>query len=66
VKPAPGDRFLLCSDGLFSVVTDQQIAEILGDTERSLQEICEALIVAANAGGGPDNITALVLEVDAP
>ena len=66
VEPAQGDRYLLCSDGLFSVVTDQQIAEILGDTGRSLQDICEALIVAANAGGGPDNITALVLEVDAP
>jgi len=66
VKPMRGDRYLLCSDGLFSVVTDQQIAEILGDKERSLQEICSAFITAANAGGGPDNITALVLEVDAP
>jgi PPM family protein phosphatase len=66
VKPAPGDRFLLCSDGLFSVVTDQQITELLGDSTRSLQDISSALISAANAGGGPDNITAVVLEVDAP
>ena len=64
VEPAPGDRYLLCSDGLFAVVTDQQITEILGDRSRSLQEIAAALIDAANAGGGPDNITALVLEVD--
>jgi PPM family protein phosphatase len=62
VQPSPGDRYLLCSDGLFAVVTDSQIAEILGDTSRSLQDICGALIAAANAGGGPDNITALVLE----
>ena len=59
VEPQPGDRYLICSDGLFSVVGDPQIAEILGDTKRSLQEICTALIGAANAGGGPDNITAL-------
>jgi len=65
VIPAPGQRYLLCSDGLFSVVIDQQITEILGDRQRSLQDICTALIDAANAGGGPDNITALVLEVDA-
>ena len=65
VEPATGDRYLLCSDGLFSVVADQQIAELLGDQKRSLQEISGALIEAANAGGGPDNITALVLEVDA-
>jgi serine/threonine protein phosphatase PrpC len=64
VTPIAGDRYLLCSDGLFAVVNDQQIAEILGDHTRSLQSICEALIAAANAGGGPDNITAVVLEVD--
>jgi len=65
VEPQPGDRYLICSDGLFSVVGDPQIAEILGDSKQSLQEICTALIGAANAGGGPDNITALVLELDA-
>ena len=63
VTPATGERYLLCSDGLFSVVTDAQIAEILGNPSMPLQGICLALIDAANAGGGPDNITALVLEV---
>jgi len=66
VRPTPGERYLLCSDGLFTVVSDKQIAEILGNASLSLQGICGALIEAANAGGGPDNITALVLEVDAP
>jgi PPM family protein phosphatase len=65
VRPRSGERYLLCSDGLFSVVGDQQIAEILG-SPRPLQEITTALIDAANAGGGPDNTTAVVLEVDAP
>jgi serine/threonine protein phosphatase PrpC len=66
VTPSRGERYLLCSDGLFSVVGDQQIADILGDDNRSLQDICSALVDAANAAGGPDNTTALVLEVDAP
>ena len=65
-RPKPGERYLLCSDGLFSVVGDQQIAQILGDPDKPLQDICAALIEAANTGGGPDNITALVLEVDVP
>jgi serine/threonine protein phosphatase PrpC len=66
VTPAPGDRYLLCSDGLFSVVTDQQIATIVSDRSIPLQEVCQRLVDAANAAGGPDNITAVVLQVDAP
>ena len=66
VTPRPGERYLLCSDGLFGVVPDQRIAEILGDAEASLDTMCSRLIDAANAGGGPDNITALVLQIDAP
>ncbi len=61
----PGDRVLLCSDGLTSVVPHEEIATRLrapGD----LDTICSSLIDAANAAGGPDNITALVLQVDAP
>jgi serine/threonine protein phosphatase PrpC len=46
------------------VIGDPEISAMLGDKGRSLQDICVALIAAANAGGGPDNITALVLEVD--
>ena len=66
VKPVAGDRYLLCSDGLFAVVGDERIAGILGDRTLPLEQVCAALIAAANAAGGPDNITALVLEVDAP
>lgn len=66
VVPAAGERYLLCSDGLFSVVPDHGIAEVLGDARLSLEQVCERLIEAANAAGGPDNITTLVLQVDAP
>jgi PPM family protein phosphatase len=63
VRPALGERYLLCSDGLFSVVADAQIAEILGHRSMALEGISAALVDAANAGGGPDNTTALVLEI---
>lgn len=66
IHPKHGDRYLLCSDGLFAVVSDQQIAEILADHTASLEEICRRLVEAANAAGGPDNITALILQCDAP
>jgi protein phosphatase len=66
IEPQPGERYLLCSDGLFSAVNDQQIAAVVGDRHASLEDICQRLVEAANAAGGPDNITALVLRVDAP
>jgi protein phosphatase len=65
IEPQTGDRYLLCSDGLFSVVTDERIAEILGGADLTLEQGCARLIAAANAAGGPDNITALILQIDA-
>jgi PPM family protein phosphatase len=65
ISPRAGERYLLCSDGLFGVVGDDDIARILADTTGTLDEICGHLIDAANAAGGPDNITALVVEVNA-
>ena len=59
------DRLLLCSDGLFSVLADERIGELVGRAW-ALQAVCDGLITAANAGGGPDNVTALVLQIDAP
>jgi len=64
LEPADGERFLLCSDGLFTVVPHELIAEILGATGVPLQAICERLVAAANDAGGPDNITTLVIAVE--
>jgi protein phosphatase len=66
VTPARGERYLLCSDGLFAVLPDARIAEILGRRDVPLDAICRGLVEAANEGGGPDNITTLILEIDAP
>ncbi len=60
----PGDRLLLCSDGVFAVLTDDELAEVLR-RESDLDSLCHALIQGANDGGGLDNVTAVVLEVDA-
>ena len=63
ISPVHGERFLLCSDGLSAVLPNDAIARILGGDEGGLEGVCERLVGAANEGGGPDNITVLVLEV---
>lgn len=57
-----GDRLLICSDGLTDVATDDVIAEVLR-TAGTLDEAADALIQAALAGGGPDNVTVVLAEV---
>jgi PPM family protein phosphatase len=59
---APGDRYLICSDGLSDVVTAPEIAELLTADPDGDQTV-RALIAAANARGGPDNITCVVVDV---
>jgi len=60
-----GDRVLLCSDGLSAVISHEEIGLRLR-ARSDLDTICSSLVDAANAAGGPDNITVLVLQVDAP
>jgi PPM family protein phosphatase len=57
-----GDRYLICSDGLFGELPDEVIAALLpaGDP----QTVAEALVTAANDAGGRDNVTAVVVDVD--
>jgi protein phosphatase len=66
LTPHSGERLLLCSDGLSGVVPHEAIERILGDRQASLDDICERLIVAANEGGGPDNVTVLIVQIDVP
>jgi PPM family protein phosphatase len=55
-----GDQVLLCSDGLTEAVDDDEIADLLAATTDGTAA-CRALIDAANAAGGPDNITVVLL-----
>jgi protein phosphatase len=57
---APGDRLLLCSDGLSGVVSDESIAEVLNGT--TPDEAVHRLIDLALRGGGPDNVTCIVAD----
>jgi PPM family protein phosphatase len=57
-----GDVFLLCSDGLTTMVSDDEIRQILVEA-RSLRNAVSKLVEAANRGGGRDNITAVAFRV---
>lgn len=58
-----GMQLLLCSDGLHGVIAAEAIAKILGDPVKDLANKARTLIEAARDGGGPDNITVLLLQL---
>lgn len=60
--PEQGDRFLLCSDGLTNEVEFDEIRRVLAETIDP-KDAAEELVQLANAGGGNDNITTVVLDV---
>lgn len=57
-----GDRYLLCSDGLTTMLRDEEIAERLG-REQGAQEICRSLVHDAQARGGYDDITVVLVDI---
>ncbi len=63
LEPQPGDLYLLCSDGLTDMLEDDRIAELLR-TRSSLETCASALIRAANAAGGRDNVSVLLVMSD--
>ncbi len=63
--PRSGDVYVLCSDGLSGMVEDEEILSLV--KERSdIGEVCAALIAKANEHGGEDNVTAVVIKIEAP
>lgn len=61
----PGDVFVLCSDGLSNMVSDQTIALVVDQNREDLATACWSLIDQANKAGGEDNITVVLVAVDA-
>jgi len=57
-----GDRLLLCSDGLTGMISDEQIATLLTEVP-DRDSTCRALVGAANAAGGKDNITVILVDI---
>ncbi|MFS8199243.1 MerR family transcriptional regulator [Streptomyces sp. CWNU-52B] len=58
----PGDRYLLCSDGLSNVVPTDEIHRVLSEVTEPEQAVRE-LVVLANESGGPDNVSCVVADV---
>ena len=63
IPTQPGDLFMLCSDGLTSMVEDEEILKTVEKHSDNLQAATKALIRAANKGGGEDNITVVFFEI---
>ncbi len=66
LAPEPGDIYLLASDGLTRELPDAALAKLLdraGVAEGDLEQVCAALVDAANQAGGRDNITVLLLRI---
>jgi protein phosphatase len=60
----PGDVLLLCSDGLTTMIGDEDIARILGEAEGDVARAANALVAEANQRGGEDNITVILLKFE--
>lgn len=58
-----GDRLLLCSDGLNSMAGEEEILDAVRGAGEDLREACRRLVELANAGGGEDNVTVLLLGI---
>jgi serine/threonine protein phosphatase PrpC len=64
VELAADDRLLLCSDGLNGMLSDERIHDIVMSTTSS-QAACRQLVEAANAAGGEDNISVVLVRIEA-
>lgn len=60
-EPQPHDVYVLCSDGLSGMITDEEIARIVTEAGDDMEAATRTLIEAANANGGEDNVTVVTL-----
>jgi protein phosphatase len=63
VEAQPGDLFLLCSDGLTTMVSDEEILRLVAEAP-TLDEAAARLVKAANSGGGEDNVTVVLFALE--
>jgi protein phosphatase len=63
-KMKTGEMLLLCSDGLTTMVPDEDIARVLGDSGGDVSKAAHGLVDEANARGGEDNITVVLLKFE--
>jgi PPM family protein phosphatase len=63
VDAQPGDLFLLCSDGLTTMVGDERIVDVVAESRDDLERAAKQLIADANRSGGEDNVTVVFFEI---
>ncbi|HXV56400.1 MAG TPA: Stp1/IreP family PP2C-type Ser/Thr phosphatase [Gaiellaceae bacterium] len=63
VEAQPGDLFLLCSDGLTTMVSDEEILRLVAEAS-TLDDAAARLVKAANSGGGEDNVTVVLFALE--
>lgn len=63
VELKPGDRILMCSDGLSNMIDDDELFQIVSNKEKKLKDVCHMLIDKANGYGGKDNIAVVLVEI---
>ncbi len=63
VRAVTGDLFLLCSDGLTDMVSEESILDVVEQNRSDIDVALRALVKEANRGGGPDNITVVAFEI---
>ena len=60
-----GDIILLCSDGLNTMITDEDILSIIARNKEDIEAACQELITTANQNGGEDNVTSILVKFQA-
>jgi protein phosphatase len=63
-KMKAGNVLLLCSDGLTTMVPDEEIASVMEKAQGDIEQMAQDLVAAANDHGGEDNITVLLLKLE--
>jgi len=63
-KAKAGDLLILCSDGLTTMIPDEEIARVVREAGSDVEKAAQALVASANAKGGEDNITVLLIRFD--
>ncbi|MDQ3425104.1 MAG: Stp1/IreP family PP2C-type Ser/Thr phosphatase [Actinomycetota bacterium] len=63
MQAEPGDLFLVCSDGLSAMLSDEAVSSAIETADRDPERAAAALVAAANARGGEDNITVVLFEI---
>lgn len=62
IEPRPGETYLLCTDGLSGMVGAEELRALVVENRPDLDKTCQALIARANASGGVDNITVVLVD----